>query len=131
MIGHVYVISYVSRFGGCRGTFHFIRFPTSEMHTFIDMAKAKNFPSLATSICATGGGAFKFEADFKEVRTDCRSTATVVTTTRTIITTTTAIASAVANTLTAGGNERFVNLCNLQNALCNFEIVHAQFENFR
>lgn len=53
------------RFGGLRGTFHFIRFPTSGMHSFIDMAKAKNFPSLATSICATGGGAYKFEADFK------------------------------------------------------------------
>ena len=39
------------------------------MQAFIDMAKAKNFPSLATSICATGGGAFKFEADFKEVNT--------------------------------------------------------------
>jgi len=61
----------VSRFGGRCGTFHFIRFPTSEMHTFIDMAKAKNFPSLATSICATGGGAFKFEADFKQVSIVC------------------------------------------------------------
>ena len=40
------------------------------MHAFIDMAKAKNFPSLATSICATGGGAFKFEAEFKEVSTE-------------------------------------------------------------
>jgi Fumble len=56
------------RFGGRRGTFHFIRFPTSEMHAFIDMAKSKNFPSLATSICATGGGAYKFEADFKQVQ---------------------------------------------------------------
>ena len=37
------------------------------MQAFIDMAKAKNFPSLTTSICATGGGAFKFEADFKQV----------------------------------------------------------------
>jgi len=41
------------------------------MQAFIDMAKAKNFPSLATSICATGGGAFKFEADFKQVSTYC------------------------------------------------------------
>lgn len=55
------------KFGGREGTFHFIRFPTSEMLSFIEMAKAKNFPSLATSICATGGGAYKFEQDFKEV----------------------------------------------------------------
>lgn len=59
----------MNRLGGRRGSLHFIRFPTSEMQAFIDMAKAKNFPSLATSICATGGGAFKFEADFKEVST--------------------------------------------------------------
>jgi pantothenate kinase len=38
------------------------------MHAFIDMAKSKNFRSLATSICATGGGAYKFEADFKQVK---------------------------------------------------------------
>jgi len=25
---------------------------------------------------------------------------------------------------------RFVNVCNLQNALCNFEIMHAHFANF-
>ena len=49
------------------GTLHFIRFPTSEMMTFIEMAKSKNFPSLAKSICATGGGAYKFEQDFHEV----------------------------------------------------------------
>ena len=55
------------KFGGRRGSFHFIRFPTSEMQAFIDMAHAKNFPSLATSICATGGGAYKFEDDFKRV----------------------------------------------------------------
>ena len=64
------LLSDLPRFGGRYGTFHFIRFPTSEMQAFIDMAKAKNFPSLATSMCATGGGAFKFEADFKQVVTD-------------------------------------------------------------
>ena len=37
------------------------------MMAFIDLARAKGFPSLATSICATGGGAYKFEKDFKEV----------------------------------------------------------------
>ncbi|ELT92065.1 hypothetical protein CAPTEDRAFT_164688 [Capitella teleta] len=50
---------------GRRGTLHFIRFPTSDMNAFVEMAKAKNFPSLATSVCATGGGAFKFEEEFQ------------------------------------------------------------------
>lgn len=53
--------------GGRKGSLHFIRFPTSEMMAFIELAKAKNFPSLAKSICATGGGAYKFEKDFKNV----------------------------------------------------------------
>lgn len=53
--------------GGRKGSLHFIRFPTSEMMAFIDLAKSKNFPSLSKSICATGGGAYKFEADFKRV----------------------------------------------------------------
>ena len=54
--------------GGRRGSIHFIRFPTSEMMAFIELAKSKNFPSLAKSICATGGGAYKFEDDFTKVR---------------------------------------------------------------
>lgn len=53
--------------GGRNGSLHFIRFPTSEMMSFIELAKAKNFPNLANTICATGGGAYKFEQDFKEV----------------------------------------------------------------
>ena len=53
--------------GGRRGTLHFIRFPTSDMMAFINLAESKNFPSLATYICATGGGAYKFEQDFKTV----------------------------------------------------------------
>ncbi len=57
------------RLGGRRGHIHFIRFPTSEMMQFIELAKAKNFPSLAKSICATGGGAYKFENDFRKVST--------------------------------------------------------------
>lgn len=55
------------RLGGRRGSLHFIRFPTTQMRAFIELAKAKNFPSLAKSICATGGGAYKFESDFKKV----------------------------------------------------------------
>lgn len=51
---------------GRKGSLHFIRFPTSEMRSFIELAKAKNFPHLASSICATGGGAYKFETEFSE-----------------------------------------------------------------
>ena len=54
------------RLGGRQGCLHFIRFPTSEMMAFIELAKSKNFPSLAKSICATGGGAYKFAQDFEE-----------------------------------------------------------------
>lgn len=54
--------------GGRTGSLHFIRFPTSEMAAFIDLAKSKNFSSLATGICATGGGAYKFEDDFRQVQ---------------------------------------------------------------
>ena len=53
--------------GGYQGTLHFIRFPTSQMPAFIELAKAKNFPLLATTICATGGGAHKFSSEFTEV----------------------------------------------------------------
>ena len=53
--------------GGKSGTFHFIRFPTNEMNGFIKLAKSKNFSKLACAICATGGGAYKFESEFKEV----------------------------------------------------------------
>lgn len=54
--------------GGRRGSLHFIRFPTSNMEGFIEMCKAKHFNSLVTEICATGGGAYKFEDDFKKVK---------------------------------------------------------------
>ncbi|XP_071749918.1 pantothenate kinase 3 isoform X2 [Lepeophtheirus salmonis] len=52
--------------GGKIGTLHFIRFPTSEVNSFIELAKAKGMASMASTICATGGGAYKFEKDFKE-----------------------------------------------------------------
>lgn len=52
------------RVGGREGTLHFIRFPTSEMGNFLELAKAKGMASLASTICATGGGAHKFEGDF-------------------------------------------------------------------
>ena len=53
--------------GSRKGTMHFIRFPTSQMMQFIDLAKSKNFSSLSSAICATGGGAYKFEEDFFKV----------------------------------------------------------------
>lgn len=56
-----------ARMGNRVGTLHFIRFPTSEMEQFLQLAKSKGFASLSTTICATGGGAYKFEADFLRV----------------------------------------------------------------
>uniref|UniRef100_A0A1B6CCW4 pantothenate kinase n=1 Tax=Clastoptera arizonana TaxID=38151 RepID=A0A1B6CCW4_9HEMI len=56
------------RIGGRVGSLHFIRFPTTEMNNFLALAKSKGMASLVTTVCATGGGAFKFEAEFmKEV----------------------------------------------------------------
>lgn len=52
---------------GRRGSLHFIRFPTSEMGNFISLAKAKGMAELVTTVCATGGGAFKFENKFRDV----------------------------------------------------------------
>ena len=52
---------------GRLGSLHCIRFPTSEMGNFLSLAKAKGMAELVTTVCATGGGAFKFEKNFKEV----------------------------------------------------------------
>ncbi|KAI4893572.1 hypothetical protein NFI96_021366 [Prochilodus magdalenae] len=52
---------------GRTGNLHFIRFPTHDMHSFIQMGRDKNFSSLHTTLCATGGGAYKFEEDFRTV----------------------------------------------------------------
>ncbi|KAJ3608177.1 hypothetical protein NHX12_025227 [Muraenolepis orangiensis] len=41
---------------GRTGNLHFIRFPTQDMLAFIQMGRDKNFSSLHTSLCATGGG---------------------------------------------------------------------------
>jgi len=51
--------------GGRQGTIHFIRFPTCQMSAFVAMAKEKGLATLASTVCATGGGAYKFEADIK------------------------------------------------------------------
>ena len=53
--------------GNHLGTLHFIRFPTSEMPQFLELAKSKGMATLASTICATGGGAYKFEKDFMRV----------------------------------------------------------------
>ncbi|KAF5906620.1 pantothenate kinase 3-like isoform X1, partial [Clarias magur] len=50
---------------GRRGSMHFIRFPTQDMPAFLQMARDKHFSSLHVFLCATGGGAYKFEADFR------------------------------------------------------------------
>ncbi|RXM95963.1 Pantothenate kinase 3 [Acipenser ruthenus] len=52
---------------GRRGNLHFIRFPTHDLPTFIQMGHDKNFSTLHTVLCATGGGAFKFEQEFRTV----------------------------------------------------------------
>ena len=52
---------------GRKGNLHFIRFPSCAMHRFIQMGSEKNFSSLHTTLCATGGGAYKFEEDFRTV----------------------------------------------------------------
>uniref|UniRef100_A0A8D3BCY9 Pantothenate kinase 3 n=1 Tax=Scophthalmus maximus TaxID=52904 RepID=A0A8D3BCY9_SCOMX len=52
---------------GRTGNLHFIRFPTQAMPRFIQMGRDKNFSSLHTTLCATGGGAYKFENDFRSM----------------------------------------------------------------
>ena len=52
---------------GWRRNLHFIRFPTQDLPTFIQMGRDKNFSTLHTVLCATGGGAYKFEKDFRTV----------------------------------------------------------------
>lgn len=50
-----------------KGTLHFIRFPTSEMGNFLELAKSKGLATLVTTVSATGGGAYKFEDNFRRV----------------------------------------------------------------
>ena len=37
------------------------------MKNFLDLAKQKGMADMASTVCATGGGAYKFENDFKMV----------------------------------------------------------------
>uniref|UniRef100_A0A4W5KSG7 Uncharacterized protein n=1 Tax=Hucho hucho TaxID=62062 RepID=A0A4W5KSG7_9TELE len=52
---------------GRTGNLHFIRFPTQDLPAFLQMARNKHFSSLHTTLCATGGGAYKFEFDFRQM----------------------------------------------------------------
>lgn len=52
---------------GRTGNLHFIRFPTHDLPAFLYMGRSKHFSSLHTTLCATGGGAYKFENDFRTV----------------------------------------------------------------
>lgn len=48
-----------------KGSLHFIRFSTSQMPEFLRMAKDKGLADLIKDVCATGGGAYKFEEDIR------------------------------------------------------------------
>lgn len=54
--------------GAHTGSLHFIKFATSRMDGFFDMVTKNGLGKFAKVVCATGGGAFKFEKDFREVR---------------------------------------------------------------
>lgn len=48
------------------GTLHFIRMPTSRMPEFIKLAKDKGLAEHIEDVCATGGGAHKFEEEIRQ-----------------------------------------------------------------
>lgn len=56
------------RLGNHTGTLHFIKFATCRMNGFFDMVTKNGLSRFSKVVCATGGGAFKFEADFREVQ---------------------------------------------------------------
>lgn len=53
--------------GNITGTLHFIKFATSRMDGFFDMVTKNGLSRFSKVVCATGGGAFKFEEDFEKV----------------------------------------------------------------
>ena len=55
------------KIGGYTGTLHFIKFATNRMCGFFDMATNNGLARFPKVVCATGGGAFKFESAFQEV----------------------------------------------------------------
>lgn len=52
--------------GDRKGTLHFIRFSTCQMSAFIELSKEMNAAVCDSKVCATGGGAFKFEKEFSQ-----------------------------------------------------------------
>ncbi|UYV81460.1 PANK1, partial [Cordylochernes scorpioides] len=48
------------------GTLHFLRFPTSEMPVFLELMRSLGISKLPLTVCATGGGAFKFQTDLDQ-----------------------------------------------------------------
>lgn len=50
------------------GKLHFIRFQTADVTPFLAAVQEKTIGRLHGAICATGGGAYKFENDFRTVR---------------------------------------------------------------
>ena len=57
----VVIVAFKVTIDGRRGSLHFIRFPTSAMNAFVELAKRKGMAELASTVCATGGGAYKFQ----------------------------------------------------------------------
>lgn len=53
--------------GGQLGTLHFIKFETVRMEGFMNMVTENGLGKFKKVVCATGGGAFKFEKDFRQV----------------------------------------------------------------
>ncbi|XP_027032483.2 pantothenate kinase 1a isoform X3 [Tachysurus fulvidraco] len=49
------------------GTLHFIRFQTANVMPFLAAVQEKTVDKLHRTICATGGGAYKFENDFRMI----------------------------------------------------------------
>ena len=56
------------RLGTMTGTLHFIKFATARMEGFMRMVNDNGLTDFSKAVCATGGGAYKYEKEFKEVR---------------------------------------------------------------
>lgn len=50
------------------GTLHFIHFQTADVTPFLAAVQEKTIGRLHGTVCATGGGAYKFENNFMMVR---------------------------------------------------------------
>lgn len=53
---------------GRDGTLHFLRFQTADVTQFLAAVRDETIDKLHGKVCATGGGAYKFEEDFRTVR---------------------------------------------------------------